>query len=341
MNLHKFRYSHYKSYKKDPGDHHKTMNFKGEVYEASFYEMMVANVERSSEGDVKIISKGPYTPKKNRYVKTGFYCDRLGRCIYNSDRISMGEFDCIKICGGSLYFYECTITQKPENLRSLKKEAIRKSNLLKKLFPRKNILCVVVSDNEISLNYFKNEGGFSTFHYALEDMDLLSLANNINPQSMACGFNMLSANSLNGKAADFSYLEEMEKKSSILFFGGSLSSIKDDVVSNGGIFERLYWGKVRSEDIKDQDVKYNSDFLIVSINFKAIKPKIRYYYEDNKDKSIYEALSKPKKLNSMKSSRSEIMKISGSLPIRSSSELEHLEIEIIEWHNKALQRTSR
>lgn len=80
------------------------MNFKGEVYEASFYEMMVTNVGRSSEGDVKIISKGPYTPKNNKYLKTGFFCDSLGRCIYNSDRISMGEFDCIKIDENSIFF---------------------------------------------------------------------------------------------------------------------------------------------------------------------------------------------------------------------------------------------
>lgn len=199
----------------------------------------------------------------------------------------------------------------------------------------------MVSDNEIALNYFKNESGFSTFHYVLEDVDLLDLASNIKPQSMACGFNMLSAKILNRKATEFSYLEEFDKISSTLFADGSLSSIEDDIILNDGLFERLYWGKVRTEDIKGHCIKYNSDFLIVSINFKTIKPKIRYYYLDTKDKSIYEALNKPKKLNRLKSSRSEIMKISKNLPIRSASELQQLEIEIIEWHNKALQRISR
>ena len=130
------------------------MNFKGEVYEASFYEMMVANIGSSSEDNAKIISKGPYTPKNNKYLKTGFFCNKQGQCIYNSDRISMAEFDCIKIDEYSLLFYECTLTQKHENLRSLKKESIRKLKLLKKLFPNKNISCVVVSDNETTLNFW-------------------------------------------------------------------------------------------------------------------------------------------------------------------------------------------
>lgn len=341
MNLHKYRYAHSKSYRENPDNHWKAMNFKGEVYEASFYEMMVTNIESSFEDNVKIISKGPYTPKNNKYLKTGFYCDNIGQCIYNSDSIAMAEFDCIKVDEYSLFFYECTLTQKRENLRSLKKESIRKSKLLKKLFPNKNILCVVVSDNDIALNFFKNENGFSTLHYVYEDIDLWDLASNSKPESMSCGFTMLSANSLNKKAIEFSYLEEFEQISSTLSKYGSLSSVEGDIISNDGLFERLYWGKVRSKDFKGPDIEINSDFVIISINFKKIKPKIRYYYVNNKDKSIYEALRKPKKLNGMKSSRSEIKKINERLPIRSASELEQLEKEINEWHNKALQRTSR
>lgn len=341
MNLHKYRFSHSKNYRKGPGDHWKTMNFKGEVYEASFYEMMVTNIGNSSEDNAKIISKGPYTPKNNKHLKTGVFCDNLGRCIYNSDRISMAEFDCIKIDEYSLLFYECTLTQKRENLRSLKKEALRKSSLLRKLFPNKNILCVVVSDNEETLTFFKNENGFSTLHYVFEAIDLLELASNNKPESITSGFNMLSANSLNKQSTKFSYLEEFEKISTTLSRDGSLSSIEDDIISNDRLFERLYWGKVRSKELKGPDVEFDSEFLIISINFKTLKPKIRYYYVDNQDKSVYEALSKPKKLNRMKSSRSEVMKISESLPIRSASELQQLEIEIMEWHNKALQRTSR
>lgn len=341
MNLYKYRYSHSKSYKKAPNDHWKTMNFKGEVYEASFYEMMVTNIENSSNDNAKIISKGPYTPKKNRYLKTGFYCDNQGRFIYNSDRIAMAEFDCIKIDEYSLLFYECTLTQKPENLRSLKKESLRKSKLLKILFPQKNILCVVVSDNETSLNFFKNKSGFSTLHYEFEDIDLLDLASNSKPENITCEHAMLSANSLNDETIEFSYLEEFEKISSTLSKDGSLSSIEDDITSNDGLFERLYWGKVRAKDFKFQDIKLNSDFVIISINFKKAKPKIRYYYINNKDKSIYEALNKPKKLNAIKSSRSEIMRINESLPIRTTSELLQLEMEIIEWNNKKLQMTNR
>ncbi|WP_133178576.1 hypothetical protein [Shewanella decolorationis] len=341
MNLYKYRYSHSKSYIKAPNNHWKAMNFKGEVYEASFYEMMISNIESLSENTVKIISKGPYTPKNNKYLKTGFYCDNLGRFIYNSDRIAMAEFDCIKIDEYSLSFYECTLTQKPENLRSLKKESLRKSKLLKRLFPNKKILCVVVSNNETSLNFFKNKNGFSTLHYDFDDIDLWNLASNNKPESIACGLAMLPPSSLNEKTIDFSYLEEFEKISSTFSKDGSLSSIEDDIISNDGLFERLYWGKVKTEDLKAKDINLNSDFVIISVNFKKIKPKIRYYYVNNKDKSVYEALSKPKKLNAMKSSRSEIMRINESLPIRSASDLLQLEMEIIEWHNKTLQRTNR
>ncbi|MGS2743288.1 hypothetical protein ACU6TU_06780 [Halomonas sp. LS-001] len=342
MNLYKYQYSHSKSYKKDPENHAKKMNFRGEVYEASFYETMVANIESESENSIKIISKGPYAQKDNKYLSTGFFCDSFGRCIYNSDRISIAEFDCIKIDKYSLFFYECTLTQRAENLRALKKEARRKSKLLKKLFPNKDICCVVVSDNDLTLSFFKNESGCSIYKYAAENLDLIDLANNSRPEALAPALNMKSANSLNRISNDFTYLEEFKKISSVLFQHGSLSSVESDIISSDGLFERLYWGKVRTKDIKSLDIKKDSDFIIISINFKNIKnPKIRYYYIDSKDGAIYEALNKPKKLNRMKSSRSEIIKISKSLPVRSVSELQNLESEIIDWRNKALQRTSR
>ncbi|WP_028112693.1 hypothetical protein [Ferrimonas kyonanensis] len=313
------------------------MNFKGEVYEASFLENMVGKINDLFESKRRIVSKGPYTPKNNKYKKTGFFCDQRGRILYNSNKISLAEFDCIEISENSLLFYECTLTQKSENLRVLKKEAIRKLTLLNRIFPGKKVVCKVVSDNPVTLKYFDGLDCFSTLFYGFPSVSLDKLARESRPERIGVHFGMVSANSLNNRMVEFDYIKEFQLFNSNLFKNKSLESIKIDLLSSKGLYPRLYWGKVRVDSLGDEFVGVKSEYTIVSVNFSKINsPKIRYYFIGKGKASVYEAFSPEKKLNKMKSSRAEITKIYSQLPERTIDDLKALKDEVLEWHEKTL-----
>lgn len=295
MNLYKYSYSHSKSYINAPDDHWKTMNFKGEVYEASFFENIVANIDEHLSQERKLVLKGPYSPKSNKYKTTGFFCDKRGSILYNSNNISLAEFDCIELSIDLLLFYECTLTQKLGNLRTLKKEAVRKSTLLKRLFPEKKVICKVVSDNLFTLRYFDGIDGFSTLFYEPPSVCLDKLARENKPEKIDVHFGMVSANSLNKKIVEFDYIKEFQTLTSTLFKNKSLSSVEVELLSSNGLFPRVYWGKIRVESLGKEFLRGNSEYAIVSVNFSKINaPKIRYYFMGNKGESVYE-FSNPNK----------------------------------------------
>ena len=113
MQLNNYSYSHATYFLKNPTKPSNQMSFKGEVYEAAFYECKVeASGKDNASESCNLIAKGPYVPKVKKFVSTGFFCDPKGSVIYNSKKISLAEFDCLEISNDSLFFYECTLTQK-------------------------------------------------------------------------------------------------------------------------------------------------------------------------------------------------------------------------------------
>lgn len=333
MNLHKYNYKHIKAFIKDNTDHHKMMNFKGEVYEASFYEAAVHKAQSDCKNEIKIAAKGPYS-KDCASVKRGFFNDKSGGLIFNSNSISLAEFDCLEISKDAIQFYECTLSQKPENLKTLKSEALRKTKILEIIFPNKKITCTIVSDNEKTLEYFRKAAGFNTLRHELPEINLIELAKSTRaekaPQSQA----LVSANALNNKIAEFDYLKELESICSIIFERNSISQIAQNIILSRGLFQRLYWGKIPIEEFEPTSNLLAPKEIIVSINFSNISaPRLRYYFTNDEGRSFYEFLPTPKKLNHWKSSRVELIRIHQNLPSRTKQDLETLKQELADWHN--------
>lgn len=332
-NLYKYKYKHIKPFIKDHINHHKMMNFKGEVYEASFYEAELRNAEIGREEEISIIAKGPYSQDR-KPTKTGFFNDQSDSLIFNSNSISLAEFDCLKIGKDTVRFYECTLTQKPENLRSLKSEALRKSAILKILFPTKKISCTVVSNNEATLEFFRKREEFNVLHYELPQINLVELAKNARIEKIPHNNKLTSASELNKIISSFDYLEEFEKICSTFFAHNSTSSVAQKIISSNGLYQRLYWGKIPTQYLDPGKKSSNSKDVIVSINLSSIRaPKLRYYFTDDNGRSFFESLPTPKKLNHWKSSRAELIRIHKKLPSRSKQDLEKLEHELADWHN--------
>ena len=331
MNLYKQKYSHTKPFIKSPHILKYEMNFKGGVFEASFYESLINELKDEKKHSFRLVGKDSYAPKGKTFIKDGFFCDSFGKCIYNSNSLSMAEFDAIKVNDKSLIFYECTLTQKKENLRSANKDFDRKLTLLKFLFPNKKITCVVVSDNEETLRRFKYLEGYEILVYQMPNVDLLDIAKRSKYERISPPHMVMSANSLNKMSSNFNYLTEFIKLNSSLCNGGTLTSLKQKLLSNNGLFPRLYWGKVPSQQLIDVIGSVEADFIVISINLSnSNNPKLRYYFMQGK-RSVFEASSKPKLLGKRKSSLAEIKAIEKKLPGRTRLDLAQLEEEIKNW----------
>lgn len=331
MNLYKQYYNNPQNFINSPYDEKSKMNFKGEVFEASFYEYLINEFKREDNHNFKLVRKASYAPQGNTYIQKGFFCDKFGKCIYNSDGISMAEFDAIKVSDSKLVFYECTLVKNPLSLSGSERSFERKSTLLRLLFPKKEITCVVVSDNSRTLKRFKHKKGFDVQLYELNDVDLLDIAKRSQFKRIIPPQDVISTNSLNKITSDFHYLTNFQKLTAELFNGSSLRSIKNKILHSNGLFPRLYWGKVPTSQIMDKVGEVDADFIIISLSLSDItNPKLRYYFHKNK-KSIFEVGPKSSRLHNKKLSVVEILSVVKRLPIRNRSQLAGLEAEIAQW----------
>ncbi len=330
VNLPKYIYKNTKEFIRAPLNHHSMMNFKGEIYEASFYEAELEKLSNLSDKEFRIVAKGPYSTERDSTItKTGFHTTKDGSLILYSNSIPLAEFDCLKIGENLVKFYECTLTQKPENLKVLQQKALRKTKLLKQFFPEKDIQCIIVGNSESTLKYFEKTAVFDTLHHTLPEVDLLGLAKNTKPQKIRTTLPLISPKDLNKEITNFDYLQELTALCSSVFEDASILPVKEKIILSDGLFARLYWGKIIT---KDYEVNNKSNEMIVAVNFLKINsPKIRYYFTKDNGQSFYEAASKPKKLNHWKSSRVELIKINSKLPIRTKQDFAKLTNELADW----------
>lgn len=236
------------------------------------------------------------------------------------------------ISDSSLCFYECTLTQKPENLRTLKNETLRKRSLMQKLFPEHTITCTVVSDNPVTLKPFESIEGFKTMLFDFPAIDPLDVANNASPQAHAPTHGMRSANSLNKLALPYDCLADFRLLSHKLFAQPEITLIKEEVTAANTTIQRLCWGKINAAQLEGRLGRVQAEFVYVVISFKNINiPRLRYYYFDPTARAIYEATSPPKKLSYRKVSRLELASVREEAPVRNISDLLALEDDVANW----------
>ncbi len=323
MNLLKYNYCYAKSFLKDTNSYYLRKFFGGEVYEASFYEDLIA-----SENKYKIIAKGPYQ-KNYLKIKNGFNVDYNGRLIYYSNSLTRAEFDAIKINDTELYFYECTTAT--YNPGKLEKNISHKKYLLKELFPSRIIHCVVVSNNENFLNKFDTYKKF----YAKPEINLLNIARNNKSQKInSMPSSLIQIEELNKEIKSFfDYNKKFEEISKEFYLNNNLQKSMNIIRNTHSTVERLYWGKIKINLLStylNKDCKnIKSKYLIVSINFKNInKPELRYYFSKNDIKKDFFDFEELKKHNILKSSKKELEFIFDYIPEKNIDDFMNLEEEL-------------
>ncbi|WP_041421631.1 hypothetical protein [Shewanella sediminis] len=226
MSLNSYVYSHGKSFLKNPECTHSVGNIRGQVYEASFYEWLITNMEKGQFEDYKLIAKPPYSKPINKCI--GFQFEKDGSLIYSSNGISLFEFDAIISSKDKIMFYECFLSTWTRVRKNHEKDCLRKLNFLEQLFPNTIIECTVVSDNKKTLDRFSTLDKFHSLIHSNPKIDLLELVKKNKPKSLPQKHIMISPLELNKRAVSFDYFTQQSRLSNRLISGAKLTDISKE-----------------------------------------------------------------------------------------------------------------
>jgi hypothetical protein len=119
-------------------------SLKGEIYENIIYEHLLFYAV-SSKDITKFILKGIHQNfKVNQAIKSGMNINRHNQIVYKAAYKDITEYDAMFFTKDSIYFVEMSIAKKTS---SLNKRLDKKYSLLKILFPKLTIRCLVVLTN--------------------------------------------------------------------------------------------------------------------------------------------------------------------------------------------------
>ncbi|WP_105212985.1 hypothetical protein [Pseudoalteromonas sp. T1lg22] len=302
MSIHSYIYTHKKSFLNNPESNHSTENFRGQVYEASFYEWLKDNVEYLN---MKLVAKPPYI--KRASGNYGFLSSNDGSCCYYSRGVPLFEFDAICYSDKSIVFYECFISKWDKVKKSHKEACKRKIAFLKKIFPNHTIKCIVVSNNKENLDIFNGLDGVGTKIHPEPEINLKALAMENNPRNLALTPNMIKPHLLSQVAKKFDYLSLQLKISEGFNKNKNIKDTTQQIISFGEVVKRLHLGLLEGKSLKEDLNCKETEKVVLSLDFNDIKkPNLRYYIYEN-GVSELRPNKKPKILNRYKASRKELL----------------------------------
>jgi len=309
MSLESYIYTHKNSFLKNRECTASKGSFMGQVYEASFYEWL----KRSSRcSDFKLVAKHPYI--KPKQIDTGFHADKTGGLVYCSRGIPLFEFDAINYSSNSIVFYECFLSKLFNVRKSHEKSCLRKISFLKRIFPEHDIKCTVVSDNDSTLQRFKELDKFDTIKHPLPEMDIIILAKNNKPKQISTSGSIVPPGVLNEQALDFDYVSHQLRFSKELYQGTSIGQIAMSIMSIGEVIKRVYLGKISAGDLREKINVNKFESIVVAIDFTLnSSPKLRYYTYNKDVTEVFIGAKKPKVLNHNKANRKELLKYWGNI----------------------------
>ncbi len=118
-------------------------SFIGAVYENIIYEHLI-RYSLTNDYITKFILKGPHQDNTQN-IKNGFLIDPKSQIVFKSGYKDISEFDAMFMTKDALFFVESTVVK---NTLSLKKRLKKKVSLLKILFPKIEIKCLIVVTKE-------------------------------------------------------------------------------------------------------------------------------------------------------------------------------------------------
>jgi hypothetical protein len=244
--------SQYNAYKENPTPHNES-NLKGQIYEFYCYNNIIEKFNR-----INIIKS--YLVKKEKFGN--FFYNTLGKINYHSNSIHLAEFDILGYNENNLYFWE--ITKSEQGKKILRNEIERKKELLKRIFPKMNIIFKLILPKILA--------GYEC--YNIEIIKEPNYDNLINCEYLKLSNyyrKCIHLKNISNIAVDYDYINEIINLSHLYF-----DSFNKENLHNQHLIERIY----NIKDIKNSKFAYysieNKKYGTITINGNNIfKDKIR------------------------------------------------------------------
>jgi hypothetical protein len=146
-NIYYYDYAHLERFLKESTNSCSIERFQGlfgEIFENNVYE----NIMEWARKDKKVewfALKGAYV--KERFRRNGLSFSSKKQLVYNIDGLDFAEFDALFVRDNTIYFVEMTNSIKANVSRRYKKRIYQKTQLLNKIFPQYEAICLVVLNN--------------------------------------------------------------------------------------------------------------------------------------------------------------------------------------------------
>ncbi len=146
-NIYYYEYAHLERFLKESTHSCSIERFQGlfgEIFENNVYE----NIMEWARKDKKLewfALKGVYV--KERFRRNGLSFSSKKQLVYNIDGLDFAEFDALFLRDNTIYFVEMTNSIKVNVSRRYKKRIYQKTQLLNKIFPQYEAICLVVLNN--------------------------------------------------------------------------------------------------------------------------------------------------------------------------------------------------
>ena len=257
----------------------------GEIFENNVYE----NIMEWARKDEKLVwfaLKGAYV--RENFRRNGLSFSSKRQLVYNIDGLDFAEFDALFVRDNTIYFVEMTNSIKANVSRRYKKRIYQKTQLLNKIFPQYEAICLVVLNNLMrdQNNWPKNCMFWYVNQLKLDDKMLVKMTTHQNLK-----YQKFDKNIMQNAFPGFNYYASVRAATKLLRKKMySKEEFAHEMEELFGLHNKFYYGTVDRQTLYSLDVKW-PDAIPKEVNtfYVALKmepftyPILTFYYYNEKN----------------------------------------------------------
>jgi len=258
----------------------------GEIFENNVYE----NIMEWARKDEKLLwfaLKGAYV--KERFRRNGLSFSSKKQLVYNIDGLDFAEFDALFVRDNTIYFVEMTNSIKANVSRRYKKRIYQKTQLLNKIFPQYEAICLVVLNNLMrdQNNWPKNCMFWYVNQLKLDDKMLIKMTTH-----KYLKYKKFTKNITQNEFPRFDYYASVRGATKLLresMYSKEVFAQKMEQLF--GLHNKFYYGTINRDTLESIDVNWPNipkacDTFYVALKMEPFTyPILTFYYYD--EASLY------------------------------------------------------
>lgn len=289
-NIYYYDYAHLERFLKESTNSCSIERFQGlfgEIFENNVYE----NIMEWARKDNKLVwfaLKGAYV--KERFKRNGLSFSSKRQLVYNIDGLDFAEFDALFVRDNTIYFVEMTNSIKANVSRRYKKRIYQKTQLLNKIFPQYEAICLVVLNNLMrdQSNWPSNCMFWYVNQLKLDDKMLIEMTND-----KKFVYKKFEKTITQNEFPSFDYYSSVRYATKLLrkeLYSKEDFSHKMETLF--GLHNKFYYGYTDKKTLLSLDVKWpklpeSCDIFYVALKMEPFTYPILTFYYYNEQNSLF------------------------------------------------------